>query len=190
MRHSVTKLCEAIRGTHSRHGSFVEVQHPAEARPAINALGLRVPDACRRDQLVIEILMIAFESGVLGAALRTAAEVGGGGSGESHADHSEVRGGTDPSERSPEPLIGDGMAGARNCNSRGLCEEKAPQSPCECSCLSKDPLSARSRPHTSAIKPLRTRIQWFSSFSSVPSKCATSVKFAILWSRIRKNPAM
>jgi hypothetical protein len=39
--------------------------------------------------------MIAFESGVFGAALRTAAEVGGGASGESQADESEVRGGTD-----------------------------------------------------------------------------------------------
>jgi hypothetical protein len=35
--------------TYSGRGPFVEVQHPANARPAINALGLRLPDENRGD---------------------------------------------------------------------------------------------------------------------------------------------
>src|SRR5271165_4631669 len=38
--------------TYSRRGPFVEVQHPAKARPAINALGLRLPNEYRGDQLI------------------------------------------------------------------------------------------------------------------------------------------
>jgi hypothetical protein len=34
-----TAYCSRIP-TYSRYGSLLEVQHPAEARPAINALGL------------------------------------------------------------------------------------------------------------------------------------------------------
>src|SRR6266403_3561074 len=46
--------------THSCGRSFVEVQHPAEARSAIDALGVRPWNAERHDQLVLESLMIAL----------------------------------------------------------------------------------------------------------------------------------
>jgi hypothetical protein len=46
--------------TYSRRGPFVEVQHPAKARPAINALGLRLPEDNWGDQLITETLMVAF----------------------------------------------------------------------------------------------------------------------------------
>jgi hypothetical protein len=46
--------------TYSRRGPFVEVQHPAKARPAINPLGLRLPDKYRGDHLITEALMISF----------------------------------------------------------------------------------------------------------------------------------
>jgi hypothetical protein len=46
--------------TYSRCGPFVEVQYPAKARPAFHAIGLRLPDVYRGDQLITEPLMVSF----------------------------------------------------------------------------------------------------------------------------------